>query len=605
MYFYICIVMKNRSSDLLRVCLSIALLPLFALSMVSCDPFNEFVGGLGGDDDSTTDGTDVVVTGAVSGYGCTYADIVGYAYLKNLPTGTGNPVMGIEVVASDAEPNVSPRRETSSSLKGNAFEVSLRNLSPGTEYTYRSYVKHGGVTYYGVDSTFVTEELINVATTGEATNVTCSSAVITSMVQIDALDANENINVGVAYAVTPTALYNDSVSYSYKLSAHNVVVDGECAIELSYLSDNTTYYYATFTEGGGVCQLSEMESFTTLASPILSASADNFVADGEDVLVLTVMSGDMDVTSEAQFFVNGQPMEGNSFVTTVTGTYKFFAKYKNQATNQIAVTATLPPIELELPEDSQADTYDNFGRKALFTQATGTWCGYCPYMIRSIEMFRESGVNAANVVVVATHGSDELSSGASEAVIRALNVQGFPSAYFNLNPNLLIENYDPSYNAGNIDGTAGEVLAVPANVGIAAVTGLNADGTAVGVRATVKVGTSGSYRINAWLVEDGVSAYQSSYWEGFASGVISHDHVLRAASNMSPIQGTLLGGNETCEHGETIEFYHGFDVKEIPIADVTRCKVVVLVTAEQDGKYYVDNVIECAVGESVPFVYNE
>lgn len=149
------------------------------------------------------------------------------------------------------------------------------------------------------------------------------------------------------------------------------------------------------------------------------------------------------------------------------------------------------------------------------------------------------------------------------------------------------------------------MLAVPANVGIAAVTGLNADGTAVGVRATVKVGTSGSYRINAWLVEDGVSAYQSSYWEGFASGVISHDHVLRAASNMSPIQGTLLGGKETCEHGETIEFYHGFDVKEIPIADVTRCKVVVLVTVEQDGKYYVDNVIECSVGESVPFVYNE
>ena len=70
-------------------------------------------------------------------------------------------------------------------------------------------------------------------------------------------------------------------------------------------------------------------------------------------------------------------------------------------------------------------------------------------------------------------------------------------------------------------------------------------------------------------------------------------------------EGYTLGGKETCEHGETIEFYHGFDVKEIPIADVTRCKVVVLVTVEQDGKYYVDNVIECSVGESVPFVYNE
>lgn len=596
--------MKKRFSDFLSTLLSVVLVPLFSLSMVSCDPFNEFIGGLGGDDESAGNGTDVAVTGTIAEYGCTYADVVGYVYPKNLPSGTGNSVMGIEVVASDAGPNVSPRKETSSSLVGNAFEVTLRNLAPDTEYTYRSYVKHGGITYYGVDSTFVTKALTSVATTGEAKDVSCTTAVIGMAVQTGALDAKEKVNVGIAYAVTPTALYNDSVRYSYKLSVHDVV-NGECDIELSYLSSNTTYYYAAFTEGGGVYQLSEVGTFTTLAPPVLSASSDHFVADGEDVLVLTVMSGDMDVTSEAQLYANNQPMEGNSFTTTETGKYKFFAKYNGQVSNQIVVEATLSPIELELPEDSQPDTFDGFGRKVLFTQATGTWCGYCPYMIRSIEMFKESGTHAGNTVVVATHGSDELSCMASEAVVRALNVQGFPSAYFNLNPSLLVENYDPSYNAGNIDRVAGEVLATPANVGISAVTGFNGDATAVGVRVAVKVGTTGSYRINAWLIEDGVSAYQSSYWDGFASGVISHDHVLRAASSTDPIQGALLDGKETCEKETTVEFYHGFDTNGISVADVQHCKVVVLVTAEQGGKYYVDNVIECPVGESMPFVYND
>lgn len=338
--------------------------------------------------------------------------------------------------------------------------------------------------------------------------------------------------------------------------------------------------------------------------PVLIASSDIFVADGEEELVLTVMAGEKDVTAESTIYVDNQPMSSNVFTATVAKDYRFFATYNGQISTQIVVTAANPALYLELPEDSQADKLDGFAHKVLLTQATGTWCGYCPYMIRAIELFQESGSNAANTVVVATHSGDGLSSSASEAAVSALNVEGFPSSFFNLDPDAIIQNNDPTINAENINTAAGVELKEAARVNIAATTATTADKSVVAVRAAVKVGKAGTYRINAWLVEDGVSAYQSSYWSGFAEGFIKHDHVLRAASCVSPIQGELLGGKSSCEKGETHELYYEFKTGDADVLDVTNCKVVVLVSAANGKKFFVNNIIECPVGESVPFAYN-
>lgn len=339
-------------------------------------------------------------------------------------------------------------------------------------------------------------------------------------------------------------------------------------------------------------------------TPVLSTSADIFVADGEDELVITVKVGDADVTEDATIYVDNKPMQSNVFTTTTAKNYKFYASYNGKLSNQVTVIAANPALYLELPEDAQADKFDGFHHKVLMTQATGTWCGYCPFMIRAIELFQESGSNAANTVIVATHSGDEISSAASDAVVRALKVEGFPSSFFNLNPDAIIENNDPTVNAENINSAAGMELMDKALVGITATSATSADSSVIAVRAAVKVGKAGSYRINVWLVEDAVSAYQSSYWEGFTPGVIDHNHVLRAASCESPIQGELLGGKKSCEKGETLELYHEFKTADAGISNVANCKVVVLVTTGYDSKFYVNNVIECPVGESVPFAYN-
>lgn len=105
--------------------------------------------------DPSKNTTDIAVTGIVDKYGCTYANISGYANLNLLPaTGSGNPEIGIELYK---EQEVD--KEITSSMTGNRFSVRFNNLYPDSEYKYRSFVKYGGLTYYGEYRTFTTKKL--------------------------------------------------------------------------------------------------------------------------------------------------------------------------------------------------------------------------------------------------------------------------------------------------------------------------------------------------------------------------------------------------------------------------------------------------------------
>ncbi len=340
--------------------------------------------------------------------------------------------------------------------------------------------------------------------------------------------------------------------------------------------------------------------------PILTTSTDMILANGEEALTLKVTVNGEDVTKNAKFFMNNLLYKGETFSTSTPGNYTFYAEYNNKQTNVITVKAVDTRLYAELPADSNPNQFDNFAHKVLFTQGTGTWCGYCPYMIRAIELFREEQANADKVVVVASHSGDNLSSKASEAVVKQCRITNFPTSAFNLNYESQVANSDPSLNAVNINSKASMELKEEARVGIAAVSKIA--GSKASVHAAVKVGVSGAYRINAWLVENGVTDVQSNYtalYDGQSSVIIEHDFVLRDASNTTPIFGELLGGKEECAAGETLEFYHEFDSKNAGVSNLSNCKIVVLVSAHLEGstRFAVNNVIELSVGESVGFAY--
>ena len=338
--------------------------------------------------------------------------------------------------------------------------------------------------------------------------------------------------------------------------------------------------------------------------PILTVSANQILADGNNALALKVTVNGEDVTKKARFFVNHILHDGNTFTTSTPGNYTFYAEYNKLQTNSILVKAIDARLHAEIPEDTCANQFENFAHKVLLIQATGTWCGWCPNMIRGIELFREEQANADKVVVVAAHCQDNLSSKAADAIHSTCMISSWPTCLFNLNKDTKMSSSNPTVNAVNLNTKASMELKEEARVGIAAASKIAAK--KVSVRAAVKVGVSGAYRINAWLIENDVEDIQSDYTGLYGDqSKLLHDFVLRDACTTTPIFGELLGSKEMCAAGETLEFYHEFDGKKAGIRNVANCKVVVLVSAQLEGstRFAVNNVIELPVGESVGFAY--
>ena len=261
--------MKRGVLALWRMFVLVAFVPALAFSLAACEPENGGGTGTGGEEDGTEDTTsEIAVTGLVDKFGCTYADISGYANLNLLPAGSGNPVIGVEVVEAKAETNDNAVQSTSGSLVGNIFTASFSNLSPATEYKYRSFVTYGGITYYGNKyNSFTTKEVVALTSASEASEITRTSAVLSASVHTEGVDVRDNVSVGLAWSATKDAISADGNFESRKTSVQHVD-DGVFSATLSGLSGSTTYYYASFTLVGDVYVFSSVKSFTTEDIPV-------------------------------------------------------------------------------------------------------------------------------------------------------------------------------------------------------------------------------------------------------------------------------------------------------------------------------------------------
>lgn len=137
--------MGRKIFELLHTSLSTVLMCVLVLNFLSCESNKE------------DNGSDIAVTGLVDTYGCMYANISGYANLNLLSVvGIGDPIIGVELIESDADDTEDARLSTTSLLNGNVFMVSFYDLTPATKYKYRSFVTYAGETHYGEYCTFNT-----------------------------------------------------------------------------------------------------------------------------------------------------------------------------------------------------------------------------------------------------------------------------------------------------------------------------------------------------------------------------------------------------------------------------------------------------------------
>lgn len=245
--------MKKIFTKVLHVLLGVSLIT----PTMSCEPEIHDTEKEEIQDNPSKNTTDIAVTGSIEKCGFSYAVINGYVNLNLLPPGNDNPSFGVEVKEEGMNEG---EQEYSTTLTGNKFSVLCRKLSPTQEYSYRTFVKYGGITHYGEYCKFTTKDFENVAATGEATEITYNSAYISLEKLPNSFDEEEDWMVGLAYSIKestlqPDSIYSDDCDFKFTPEGH--------PRHLSNLIPNTTYYYAAFTYVEGKIKFAEIKSFKT------------------------------------------------------------------------------------------------------------------------------------------------------------------------------------------------------------------------------------------------------------------------------------------------------------------------------------------------------
>lgn len=207
-------------------------------------------------DDGSKNTTDVAVTGNVAKVGISYAQLEGYVNLNLVTVTYSKQELGIELSMSEDFEDLDNIK--TNELTGNKISVKVDKLDADTKYYYRTYVKLNDIIFYGKTRSFSTKDFKNITSTGEATDITYSSALISCTVDMKSIDSEENYSIGVAYSDTRP----DDNNWKNHMIAHNAE-DGKYSVTLNNLKEDQTYYYCSFTYMAGKYKTGQVKSFTT------------------------------------------------------------------------------------------------------------------------------------------------------------------------------------------------------------------------------------------------------------------------------------------------------------------------------------------------------
>lgn len=336
---------------------------------------------------------------------------------------------------------------------------------------------------------------------------------------------------------------------------------------------------------------------------VLNATSLLIEADGADVTEFTVTKGNQDVTAAAEILQDGKVFSGTRFYTDTEGEYKFSACYNGETSAEIVVRATKSE-NLVMPADPEPDRYEGFVKRVLLLQATGTWCGFCPLVMSGIKTYSDTYSDGL-AVFAAAHASstikDLMETNASRMVLNWLGISSFPTLNVNMIPGKTVsyvsEGNVGEQNAGLIRQAVEEYTAKDAKSAIAAVVRADKASNKVEVEAKIKIAEGGSYRVAAWLLEDGILDNSQQNYTDLTDDFSTHNNVLRQSS-ASLAFGDKLG--DSLPAGSTEDYSCSFTLSS---EKMDNCRVVIMVTAPEGGVFAVDNVVMCPLNDKVGFEY--
>lgn len=355
--------------------------------------------------------------------------------------------------------------------------------------------------------------------------------------------------------------------------------------------------------GGGVNEPSENGLQVTASTTVITA-------DGKDAARINVFYDKValsldavafyDAGSNAALDLSKFTVDGNTLVYTTSdpGDFSFWVSYKTHNTKDRPTTISAVAFSIpDAPADPRPDN-TAFVRRAFITQFTGLGCGYCPNMIAALEDVRKSDEYKDKSVLAACHTFSGDPFRPDAPLDAAMGVRSYPYVNFDFQRGL--ENYAYANNVSNLKREIDKSLSVEAGAGISV--GMEVGGNSLVARVTVKASRSGSFRVGAWVLEDGLKGTQSNYGQKGDYDFNTHNNVIRhidsrySGMDYSGYEIGELAAGATGEHLFTMELAEGWNVKN--------CHVVFFVTELGSKSYIVTNAIDIpAESCSVPFEY--
>lgn len=307
-------------------------------------------------------------------------------------------------------------------------------------------------------------------------------------------------------------------------------------------------------------------------------------------------------------------LEGNTFTSEVIKTYRFYAIYGAEQSNELRINVMkTPPPAPAVPVDANPSKL-NFARRVLLLQFTGTGCQYCPGMVNALIDMNEAThyetqeyLYKDQIAIAAAHigsyaGSDPALLEDAPTLDDAFGIVSYPSLIIDMVPG----NVNPSYAA--VSAATDKALArTTAKAGIAVNAAYHAEDMFVVINTLVKASQTEEFRIGAWLLEDGIVGAQSmnaaiEKKEGVNYNI--HNNCIRRANSKQGIKdftGLNLG---TIKSGETKSMEFSFPLKANWKSENLHLLVFVS-TKDEKGKWYVNNVVKAPINGTTDFVYAE
>ena len=340
-----------------------------------------------------------------------------------------------------------------------------------------------------------------------------------------------------------------------------------------------------------------------------------FQSDGEDYVTLTVKFDGKEVTDDLTFYIGTSIVEvtDGKFFATEPGDYVIWASHGVYNSDPVTLRAIAVPIP-EMPEDPDLESTD-FKRRAMCMQFTGTGCSYCSDFMERLKPAFDDEAFCDEFVRAAVHNYQYTQSYPDDAYLQWSWAQQTLGA---INPSIVVD-YKQLYalyaetSADNFKSLIREQN--DSKAGVACGIAVNAklvDGQVI-ARVNVKAATSGTYRIGAMLLEDGIVSKQinGKEWMNTHNDCVRYIDAAYRVGSREVYYGHSLG---SIEKGKTADYIFIWNLDDIYNAapesiywdkfKLENLNMAVFVTKSDGDVYSIVNAVDVTFNEPLPYQYN-